>query len=484
MELFLSLVPSQEDPQDPSADGSFRLYFKPQLESIFQEYDACKSEKTIEQFVKEKNSEASEVLEIVEDSRHEERASLVSSRKSKILSKLRALGYTDTDFSTYSDLPTWRWKQLVNQPRDLTDKVWANIRPELEDIIRLRRERQAKLLLEKRQQVRRMEVHRFYKNSRRNLYDDDDYEARLLRIEDLFTKEEVKNLIESGNSLEPITTQQWSLIEEMLPQLVRDHVRLVERDCYNVLALAHRTLDKDIILQETTKHGSGARNGMDRRLLKSATAFLTTANNRVTLQSYSDILKRRMMTEMPYYTYDPSSGSSWEDMHVLANVSAVKVAVFLLKEAGFAQWASMQHLRSKGCSFKCRRCPKENRFYMTWIQLVGHFMEENNHGVSTKAHHELKSRPKKAVKLLRNEVVDKEAPRDTSNLPFDGVLDGVIIPVDPQTFTSLDSDESDSESHFSDYYGFGMGFDDDDFFDDYFYEDEYPDSEDEGCVIC
>ena len=79
------------------------------------------------------------------------------------------------------------------------------IRPELEEIIRLRRERRAKLLLEKRQQLRCMEVVHFYKNSRRQLYDDDNYEARLLRSEDLLTKQAVKDLIEAGDSSSPIT---------------------------------------------------------------------------------------------------------------------------------------------------------------------------------------------------------------------------------------------------------------------------------------
>ncbi len=234
----------------------------------------------------------------------------------------------------------------------------------------MRRGMFAKLQLEKQRQDRRAEIRTFYYYSRRELYTDKDYEARLLRIEDLFVKPAVKELVEDGDSSKSITRLQWSTIEKKLPKLIQDHVRLVEHDCYESLHIAHRHINKDVGLDENTNGVFDADYKMDPRLLNSATAFFSTKYYSATVQSYSDILRLRLTTGNPHAFYDPESGSSWTDLGVTANASAVEISLFLLKESGFAQWTSMQHLRSKGCSFKCRRCPKTSRCFMTWTQLV------------------------------------------------------------------------------------------------------------------
>ncbi|KAM5540120.1 hypothetical protein V8D89_006260 [Ganoderma adspersum] len=58
-------------------------------------------------------------------------------RKSKIIERLKGLGYTADDFPEGEDA----WKRLVRQPKPLTDRIWNNIRPKLEEQIALEKER-------------------------------------------------------------------------------------------------------------------------------------------------------------------------------------------------------------------------------------------------------------------------------------------------------------------------------------------------------
>ena len=39
-----------------------------------------------------------------------------------IIGRLKELGYTDDDFLDDDDDSNWKWEQLIDQPRDLTDK--------------------------------------------------------------------------------------------------------------------------------------------------------------------------------------------------------------------------------------------------------------------------------------------------------------------------------------------------------------------------
>ncbi|KAH8118231.1 hypothetical protein DFH11DRAFT_1573137 [Phellopilus nigrolimitatus] len=59
--------------------------------------------------------------------------------------KLKELGYVYEDLRDNLDEKGWKWDKLIEQPRALTDRIWDNIRPELEKTIHLRREKKARL---------------------------------------------------------------------------------------------------------------------------------------------------------------------------------------------------------------------------------------------------------------------------------------------------------------------------------------------------
>ncbi|PIL34396.1 hypothetical protein GSI_03171 [Ganoderma sinense ZZ0214-1] len=60
-------------------------------------------------------------------------------RKSKITEQLKELGYTEDDFPEDEEA----WDKLVDQPRPLTDRIWNNIRPKLEELLTFEKERRA-----------------------------------------------------------------------------------------------------------------------------------------------------------------------------------------------------------------------------------------------------------------------------------------------------------------------------------------------------
>ncbi|KAI0755804.1 hypothetical protein C8Q74DRAFT_1452363 [Fomes fomentarius] len=61
-------------------------------------------------------------------------------RVNSITAKLLELGYTEDEFPDSEEDPTWH--KLVNQPKELTDRIWTNLRPKLEAQIAVERQRQ------------------------------------------------------------------------------------------------------------------------------------------------------------------------------------------------------------------------------------------------------------------------------------------------------------------------------------------------------
>ncbi|KAI5475202.1 hypothetical protein MNV49_001826 [Pseudohyphozyma bogoriensis] len=63
--------------------------------------------------------------------RKAEEGDLIIKRKEQLEERMRELGYTDQDFSSYA----WTSHSLVNQPRELTDRIWNTVRPKLTAVL-------------------------------------------------------------------------------------------------------------------------------------------------------------------------------------------------------------------------------------------------------------------------------------------------------------------------------------------------------------
>ncbi|KAM5540097.1 hypothetical protein V8D89_006237 [Ganoderma adspersum] len=64
---------------------------------------------------------------------------VIFNRKSKITERLQELGYTEDDFPEGQEA----WDKLVDQPKLLTDRIWNNIRPKLEELLAVEKEHRA-----------------------------------------------------------------------------------------------------------------------------------------------------------------------------------------------------------------------------------------------------------------------------------------------------------------------------------------------------
>ncbi|KAI1789090.1 hypothetical protein LXA43DRAFT_595501 [Ganoderma leucocontextum] len=67
-------------------------------------------------------------------------------RKSKITERLQELGYTEDDFPEGEEA----WDKLVDQPKVLTDRIWNNVRPKLEEQLAIEKDRRTQEAFEDR----------------------------------------------------------------------------------------------------------------------------------------------------------------------------------------------------------------------------------------------------------------------------------------------------------------------------------------------
>ncbi|PIL34392.1 hypothetical protein GSI_03167 [Ganoderma sinense ZZ0214-1] len=70
----------------------------------------------------------------------------MSDRKLRITERLQELGYAEDDFPEDQEA----WDKLVDQPKPLTDRIWNNIRPKLEELLATEKKRRAQEAFEHR----------------------------------------------------------------------------------------------------------------------------------------------------------------------------------------------------------------------------------------------------------------------------------------------------------------------------------------------
>ncbi|PIL34411.1 hypothetical protein GSI_03186 [Ganoderma sinense ZZ0214-1] len=71
---------------------------------------------------------------------------IMSDRKATIIERLQELGYTEDDFPEDEQV----WERLINQPKRLTDRIWNNLLPKLEEQLALEQDRRTQEAFEER----------------------------------------------------------------------------------------------------------------------------------------------------------------------------------------------------------------------------------------------------------------------------------------------------------------------------------------------
>ncbi|KAM5540116.1 hypothetical protein V8D89_006256, partial [Ganoderma adspersum] len=73
---------------------------------------------------------------------------IISDRRATIIARLQELGYTEDEFP--EDEQAAAWEKLVNQPKPLTDRIWNNLLPKLEELLSLEQYRRTQEAFEER----------------------------------------------------------------------------------------------------------------------------------------------------------------------------------------------------------------------------------------------------------------------------------------------------------------------------------------------
>ncbi|KAI0773190.1 hypothetical protein BD413DRAFT_314671 [Trametes elegans] len=92
-----------------------------------------------------------------EQRKAEEDQALALVWKASILEKLDDMDYVQADFPDSTE-----WRALIEQPKVLTNRVWTNLRPKLEDLLQQERRRRAQVAFEKRRWMRIQQIGAFY----------------------------------------------------------------------------------------------------------------------------------------------------------------------------------------------------------------------------------------------------------------------------------------------------------------------------------
>ncbi|KAH9884932.1 hypothetical protein C8Q73DRAFT_784866 [Cubamyces lactineus] len=124
-----------------------RTFYLPEVKAVLVRYTALPVEPSEERiaFIRERHKYVTTMqthgLDVVRwlskayQHKREGENNAREGRAAAILRKLEGLGYTPSDYPD-SDA----WNKILNQPRELTDRIWTTVRPKLEALIKQKRE--------------------------------------------------------------------------------------------------------------------------------------------------------------------------------------------------------------------------------------------------------------------------------------------------------------------------------------------------------
>ncbi|KLO06477.1 hypothetical protein SCHPADRAFT_689290 [Schizopora paradoxa] len=303
-------------------------------------------------------------------------------RQASIEGKLRALGYDNDDLDTQFDPKDWKWNQLIQQTRPITDRVWENIRPQLEEIIKLRRKHAGAKFLAIRRNIRQQELGRRFV----------DYLPQVRKLPfgkfymrgDLLEEPFVKELLDENDAKIPFDDKRWHRIFDRVPEFVAKHIKVIEGHCADVISKAFKEskeMDRPLNAIDDEQHLELLEDpieDMDRipSCLLSATSLFKYGGHR--LEDYTEILHIRPLARRRIWS-TRDDGWSTDKTDVVSSGGVVSMASFLLKQLGLPEDTSMSYMLACGTDFRCLTCSRASQTWsMTWAELVDHFVKAND----------------------------------------------------------------------------------------------------------
>ncbi|KAL5486069.1 hypothetical protein ACEPAI_7113 [Sanghuangporus weigelae] len=258
--------------------------------------------------------------------------------------RLKSLGYSDAQLNNKNDEPGWKWDELIEKPRALTDRSWNVLLPQLRDTIFLRMMKSQTLSIEE----RRAELSRIM----REIAD----VHCCVTFQDVLQLSLVQQVINYDGSSGPFTDVDLRALKKKITGISR---------CFE-----YRLLHYCAFLLECP----------DRRLINKYRAcnrpsafFLfrqRSEHYHLQLKTYGELLQD-IRDEFRVARIEGKAVDWKPESRIYTPPSSLIDALY---DSVQVSAPSHDKMAEKGCRFKCLRC---DNGLMTWVALVRHFYEKN-----------------------------------------------------------------------------------------------------------
>ncbi|KAI0737836.1 hypothetical protein C8Q80DRAFT_1211185 [Daedaleopsis nitida] len=163
------------------------------------------------------------------DQRYMDGEEVRAEREKAIKEKLSELGYSEADYPENE-----AWDKIFDQRIKLTDRIWKNIRPKLEELLEQEKNDRITAAFDARVEQRRKEIHVFYEAFvDRNF--EPDARTFLPNLCDAGFLPSATELATANDAQDVITENRFAPIEAQLLVEMEVHAKNVKRDLYRVL---------------------------------------------------------------------------------------------------------------------------------------------------------------------------------------------------------------------------------------------------------
>ncbi|KAL5482915.1 hypothetical protein ACEPAI_9510 [Sanghuangporus weigelae] len=309
------------------------------------------------------------------DDRLREDHELSRKRKEQIEEKLHDLGYSYEEIDSIWHMPydpnytKIKWTHIIYQPRELSHRIWKNIQPKLEELIRSKRQIDKIQVIEENREERKSELASLYQEYIiREKLDREDIAP--LCFVDLCMIPFVTGLIEEDECGIEITRERWRLVEEKLPELWDEHAKEFERHCSDIL-INSTSADTESELSDSEIGAEGG--DIDPSILWRAYVFFDDwcrVREIATLVDVFSSMREHMFSKVITNRF------SWNRRTLFMNTTAIQAANALLSSLSLPKETRMQQMQEMGQAFVCQQCDPVLRKRMTWRELVLHVYRE------------------------------------------------------------------------------------------------------------
>ncbi|OBZ72746.1 hypothetical protein A0H81_06908 [Grifola frondosa] len=353
-------------------------------------------------YVIERQEHAVAVLEWeqkIKNEKQDEEMRTKDSRKASIEKKLVELGYGQEDFPT-----TFAWSTIMDQPRELTTRIWNNIRPKLEAEIQQFREERTQAAFEARLEQRRSEVIGYYDQYLLDAVAEEDratmpnaYDAcRLPSLSALTLRDEAYSEVSKDN-FDAVVDDMLAEAQAFKIEVQRELVRmlLARKKKVKIETVKNEEAGNDVIDNEVVEDAAAE----DGAVKDETSSGVSLAHSSLLDESQLQEILRRptslficMDCRHPTPFGYPAIHEHWRRVHehqhfndndpsIFAETEADEIILRIFDAAGLPadiSQTSLDDLVKSGrlvclCGSPALPPPAES----SWASLVGHFVNEN-----------------------------------------------------------------------------------------------------------